>query len=228
MIACTCTLSACLLRCFLMHNRQRSSSDLLLSLIHSIYHHAYSYDMNLRPTILFHEPTFENPVDVFPSATFYQLTGFWPGQFEEICDNLSLLPDAVVCPDTHCRSSKNLAIFLLLRRWNKADTWKDVSQLVHRRRVWCIKIYRAIFNLLAIHYRKLVQAIDYHRIMPLLESWSADMVHFCGCRSNPDDLPATDSAARAQSCSDHPTLPPSRTVRHRHSRLPPAHVPVTL
>jgi hypothetical protein len=146
--------------------------------------------MNLRPTILFHEPTFKHPVDVFPLATFYQLTGFWPGQFEEICDILSLLPDAVVCPDTHCRSSKNLALFLLLWCWNKADTWEDVSRLLHHPRVWCIKIYHAIFNLLAIHYRKLVQVIDYCQIMPLLESWSADMVHFCGYA--PDVLFFTD------------------------------------
>ena len=82
---------------------------------------------------------------------------------------------------TRCSSSKQVALFLLLRRWKKADTWDDVSRLMRRRRVWCIKIYRAMFSLLASHYRRLVQVIDYRRILPLLEEWSADMVEYTGC-----------------------------------------------
>jgi len=38
--------------------------------------------MNLHPTLLFHNPPFDSPVKAFTAATFYQLTGFWPGQFE--------------------------------------------------------------------------------------------------------------------------------------------------
>jgi hypothetical protein len=30
---------------------------------------------------VFHNPPFDNPVEAFPAATFYQLTGFWPGKF---------------------------------------------------------------------------------------------------------------------------------------------------
>jgi hypothetical protein len=31
-----------------------------------------------------------------------------------------------------------------------------------------------------LHYRKVVQVLDYRSIIPLLESWSDDMVHFSG------------------------------------------------
>ncbi len=47
-----------------------------------------------------------------------------------------------------------------------------------------------MFQLLAQHYRKLVQIIDFQQIIPLLEEWSADMVHFCEC--SPDILFFTD------------------------------------
>jgi hypothetical protein len=71
--------------------------------------------------------------------------------------------------------------FLLLRRWNKADTWDEVSRVLQRGRVWCIKIYWALFRLLALHYRRCVQVIDYQGIIPLLEEWSDEMVHYSGC-----------------------------------------------
>jgi hypothetical protein len=48
------------------------------------------------------------------------------------------------------------SIFLLLWHWNEADTQEDVSQLLQCHQVGCIKINRAIFNLLALHYRRLV------------------------------------------------------------------------
>jgi hypothetical protein len=100
--------------------------------------------MNVWPTILFRDPPMENPVEELPAATFFQLMDFWPGQCEEVIDNLLLLPDAIVCAATYSTSSKQLAIFLLLRQWNKADTWDDVRHVLRRGRVWCIKIYRAV------------------------------------------------------------------------------------
>jgi hypothetical protein len=52
--------------------------------------------------------------------------------------------------------TKYLALFVLLQRWKKADTWDDVAHTIRRGRVWCINIYRKIFSLLAHHYRRLV------------------------------------------------------------------------
>ena len=109
------------------------------------------------------------------------MCGFWPGQFKEISYNLLLIPDTIVCSRTRCTAPKQLAIFVMLRRWKKADKWEDVARLMRRGRVWCINIYRQIFSLISQHYRRLVQVLDYHRIIPLLEEWSDTMVLFSGC-----------------------------------------------
>ncbi len=39
-----------------------------------------------------------------------------------------LIPDMIVCETTRCCASKTLALFVMLRRWQKADTWDDVAQ----------------------------------------------------------------------------------------------------
>jgi hypothetical protein len=111
-------------------------------------------------------------------------------QIEEVIDYLLLLLDTIVCAATWSSSSKQLAFVLLLRQWNKADTWDDVSHVLQRGRVWCIKIYWALFQLLAPHYHRCVQVIDYQCIIPLLQEWSDEMVHYSGCM--PDVLFFTD------------------------------------
>jgi hypothetical protein len=87
--------------------------------------------MSVRPTVLFQEHPVRDPVNDFPASDFYELSGFWPGQFTEIVDNLSLIPDRVVCAETRCVATKHVAIFLMLRRWWKADKWEDVSRVLH-------------------------------------------------------------------------------------------------
>jgi hypothetical protein len=74
-----------------------------------------------------------------------------------------------------------LSLFLLLRRWNKADTWEDVSRFMRHRRVWCITVYSLIFRLVAQNYRRCVTVIDYRRILPLLSDWSDEIVWHSGC-----------------------------------------------
>jgi hypothetical protein len=174
----------------LQFNRRRSTHALLSSLFQSYFNHYCSYDMVCRPTVLFHAPPVVDPVAELPSSEFYELSGFWPGQFMEISDNLLLIPQQIVCPQSRCTASKQLALFVMLRRWKKADKWDDLSRALRRGRVWCIKIYREIFSLLNQHYRKLVQVLDYHRIIPLLEDWSFTMVQYSGCC--PDVLFFTD------------------------------------
>jgi hypothetical protein len=131
--------------------------------------------------VLFPNHPFDNPVEAFTSHQFYQNTGFWPEQFTEVKNNLTLIPDLTRCQQTRCRSTKSLALFLLLRRWNKADTWEDNSRFVRRGRVWCIIVYRLIFQLLAQHYRRCVQVIGYRRILPLLSNCSDEIVWHSGC-----------------------------------------------
>jgi hypothetical protein len=140
-----------------------------------------SYDMSVRLTVLFQDHPVWDAVNDFPASEFYELSGFWPGQFTEIVDNLSLIPDRVVCAETRCVATKHVAIFLMLRHWKKGDKWEDVSRVLHHGWVWCIRIYHALFSLLSHHYRRLVQVIDYARILPSLEEWSNTMVLCTGC-----------------------------------------------
>ena len=86
----------------------------------------------VHPTALLEQPPMLDPVAELPSLVFYEMCGFWPGQLQEICDNLLLISEQV-------------------------------------------------FSLISQHYRRLVQVLDYHRIIPLLEEWSDTMVLYSGC-----------------------------------------------
>jgi hypothetical protein len=57
----------------------------------------------------------ENPVEKLPAATFFQLSGFWPEKFEEVINNLLVLPDTIVCAATRSTSFNQLVFLLLLR-----------------------------------------------------------------------------------------------------------------
>jgi hypothetical protein len=63
----------------------------------------------------------------------------------------------------------------------KAYKWDDVAHLMRWGCVWCINVYYRIFSFISQHYRRLVQVLDYHRIIPLLEEWSDTMVLYSGC-----------------------------------------------
>ena len=69
-------LSPWLIHQFHIRNSQQSSSLLLNSLFNAVYHHYYSYGMNIRPTILFGDPPMVNPVEellpLFNSLAFGQ------------------------------------------------------------------------------------------------------------------------------------------------------------
>jgi hypothetical protein len=83
-------------------NQRRSSNVLLSSLFQSLLQHYYSFDMFVHHTVVFHAPPVTDPVAELPSSDFYELSGFWPGQFMEISDNLLLLPQQIVCPISRC------------------------------------------------------------------------------------------------------------------------------
>jgi hypothetical protein len=154
---------------------------MLPDLLNMLYYHHTSYDMVLKPTILFGELPVVDPLQEYSPHRFYQLSGFCPDQFLEVADNLLLIPNIIVWDRTHCSASKTLTLFVMLRRWQKADTWDDVAHEVQCGHVWCIKIYRKIFSLLSIHNRQLVQVLDYRRLIPLLADWSDELVYNTGC-----------------------------------------------
>jgi len=86
----------------LIHHMQfnwcRPSNVLLSSLFKSLLQHYNSFYMFVHPTVLFHAPPATDPVAELPSSEFYEMSGFWPGQFLEISDNLLLLPQQIVYP----------------------------------------------------------------------------------------------------------------------------------
>ena len=103
-----CLLSPGILYHFIARNHNRSSSLLLNSLLNALYYHFYSFDMYVRPTVVFNDPPLMDPVAELPATEFYELAGFWPGQFVEVSDNLVLIPDQIICPMTCCTASKQL------------------------------------------------------------------------------------------------------------------------
>jgi hypothetical protein len=47
---------------------------------------------------LFQDGPLEDPVEEFPAPTLFQLSGFWPGKFSEVANNLLLIADTIICP----------------------------------------------------------------------------------------------------------------------------------
>jgi len=83
--------------CQITIGAQGINQQLLEDIYGLLYYYYTSYDMVVRPTILFEGFPVQNPVDKFSSYGFYQECGFWHSPFQEVIDNLILLPDNIVC-----------------------------------------------------------------------------------------------------------------------------------
>jgi hypothetical protein len=143
-----------------------------------------SYDKISRPYVQYQLPKVITPDTQFTKYIYHQMTGFWPEQVQEICQELILIPDVIRCRRSGCSASKELAIFVMLRRWHIAAKWEVVSKDLRRQRSWCILIYHEIFCLVVRFYRKCVRVLDYRRITPLLEEWGQKMHEHCGTDPN--------------------------------------------
>mmetsp|Transcript_27674 Transcript_27674/g.39584 ORF Transcript_27674/g.39584 Transcript_27674/m.39584 type:complete len:148 (+) Transcript_27674:236-679(+) len=120
------------------------------------------------------------PLQELENNTFYCLVGFWPVQFHDICSCLSLIP-ARIKTASHCVASREEALFLLLLRWKHIATWDHTKRVMRRGRCWCITVYKAIFALVAQHYRRCVKVIDYRRVVSLLGDWTEALQAHTGC-----------------------------------------------
>jgi hypothetical protein len=149
-----------------------------------ISYHYMSYDSFSRPYKFYDLPKVRNPAEQFSSHGFYELTGFCPEQVSEISRELIFIPPIIRCRSTGCIAPKELAIFLLLRRWHIPGKWDGVSRDLRQQRGWCIQIYDELFKLLVVAYRKCVRVLDYRRINPKLEEWGRQMSLHCGCDEN--------------------------------------------
>jgi hypothetical protein len=133
--------------------------------------HYMSYDRFSRPYKFYELSQVENPHTQFSSHAYYEMTWFWLEQLVEINQELTLIPDFIRCRRTGCFASKDLAIFLLLRRWHMPGNWSAVRRDLRWQCSWCIQIYHETFCLLAASYRICVRVFDYRWINPLLEEW---------------------------------------------------------
>ena len=146
-------------------------------LLDTIAHHYLSHDKVSRPTVSHALPPVNDPVNEFSACDFYQLSGFWPEQFEEVLSEVTKVNDPIICRRTRCRASLKLALFVLLRRWAKPDTWDDVRRCVRRKRTWCMLVCEEVFKQLRDGCQLCVRVLDYRRLTgDLLELWS-DTIH---------------------------------------------------
>ena len=106
---------------------RKSLNDMVTSNFVLLTNHYMSYDMWSRPYRVYDLPSVDNIYEQFSSHRFYELTGFWPVQVQEICQNLSLIGDTIVCQSTRCTAPKDLAVFVLLCCWHIAGTWELVA-----------------------------------------------------------------------------------------------------
>jgi hypothetical protein len=174
-------------RCFLIELvffPQQSTIDIAAHSYNHLVTEHLSYDKISCPFVQYQLPKVITPDTQFTKYIFHQMTGFWPEQVQEICQELILIPDIIRCRRSGCSASKELAIFVMLRRWHIADKWEVVSKEFRWQRSWCILIHHEIFCLVVRYYRKCVRVHNYRGITPLLEEWHQKMHLHCGTDPN--------------------------------------------
>jgi hypothetical protein len=112
-----------------LHVAARSYTDM-------ISEHYMSYDRFSRPYVNYELPKVVSPSEQFTKYMYYQMAGFWPEQDVEISWELTLIPDVIRCRRSGCTATKELAIFLPLRRWHIAGKWEAVSKDMRQHRTW--------------------------------------------------------------------------------------------
>ncbi len=120
-----------------------------------------------------------DPITQFSSHIYDQFAGFWTKQLGEIFRELTLLPDKIRGIGS-CFASKNLSLFLLLRRRCSAGKWEDVSYFLQQHHSWCIQMYHETSHLLEVNCTKCIRVLDCHRINMLLGAWGHQMSETCG------------------------------------------------
>jgi hypothetical protein len=165
---------------FLGLDRSRSIQTLVDSNFQMLSNHYMSYNKFSKTYCQYELPSVEDPSTQLTSHRFYELSGFWPEQVHEICQEMALIPGTLVCPSTRCTASKELALFIALCRWHIPNSWELVGADLRHQCGWCIQIYSTMFDELCKSHA-CVRVLDYRRIAPLLSTWSDMTVHFTDC-----------------------------------------------
>lgn len=116
-----------------LHVAARSYTDMITK-------HYMSYDRFSCLYVNYELPKVVSPSEQFTKYMYYQMVGFWSDQVVEISQELTLIPDVIRCRRSGCTATKELAIFLLLRRWHK-----DSTQVCSISRVSCRRRYPPSF-----------------------------------------------------------------------------------
>jgi len=109
--------------------QQSTVSTACRSYMEMISDHFVLYNKFSRPYIFYNQPRIDDPAMHFSSTVYYQLSGFWLEQMEEICHEFVLLPEIIRCQSTGCCAPKHLALLLLLRRWHIAGNWESIAMI---------------------------------------------------------------------------------------------------
>ena len=86
----------------------------------ALLRHRMSFDSYTRPRQEFSLPRMTEPWNELTDSRFKKCTRFYKKEFQRICDALTLIPAKIVTK-TRCTATKELAVFVLLRRW--AGAW---------------------------------------------------------------------------------------------------------
>jgi hypothetical protein len=103
--------------------RRRRLSKQINDMTMALLRHYMSFDKATRPRQEFSLPKMKQPWLDLDESVFQKMTRFYKKEFLSIVDSLSLLPDTIRDPGTGCKASKQLAVFILLRRWAGAEHW---------------------------------------------------------------------------------------------------------
>ena len=150
-------------------------------LLFSMALHFLSYNMACRPNPFSgHEVVrMVAPWHELTEYDFMRNTRFEKEDFMRICDLLTLLPAMITTPH-RVRASKELAVYILLRRWVCPDTWYHIEKEMRTHKSTLIAIYETCCLLVSEAYRKVVTHFDFLRIQPLLGMW-AQTLSDLGC-----------------------------------------------
>jgi hypothetical protein len=119
--------------------------------------------------------TVDHPLDQLEPAFVWRHTRFYSMDLRRVIQCLSLLPTVVRFGSGLRRNAdRELAVFIVLRRWGQPDCWDAISGMLGMYRADVIAIYTATINGLR-PYEKLVQTIDYARIVPQIPAMAANL-----------------------------------------------------
>ena len=134
--------------------------------------HHESFDQTNRAPKVYDDEPVEDPCEEFNAAKFEDYSGFTIADFNELCEELVLMPDTI--RHGGCKASLQLGLFILCTRWRTPGKFDKTAEIVRRQLTWTKQIYRGTFLALTL-YRNCVTSIDIARMQSMLEEWDDEI-----------------------------------------------------